>query len=160
MSVPPIKFQYTNYRGETAMRAVLLIRIEFGSTEWHPEPQWLLHGVDVDKAMSRTFALRDCNFTAGARAEDAAEIARLQAEFWSREKRDMALGTAVGAKVVFLSSGGYDGERENAEKILTVGAVYTVSAVEIGGFSSTVTLEGLGTFNTVMFGNTTPDAPA
>jgi hypothetical protein len=69
MSAHPITFKYTNYRGETAMRTVLLIRIEFGSTEWHPEPQWLLHGVDMDKAMGRAFALRDCNFTADGKGQ-------------------------------------------------------------------------------------------
>jgi hypothetical protein len=66
MAEQPITFQYTNYRGETAMRTVRPVGIEFGSTAWHPEPQWLLHGVDLEKGEGRAFALRDCNFAAAS----------------------------------------------------------------------------------------------
>lgn len=31
----------------------------FGTTEWHPEPQWLLHAYDVDKDDMRVFAVKD-----------------------------------------------------------------------------------------------------
>ena len=37
-----VKICYTNYRGETAIREITPKTIHFGSTEWHPEPQWLL----------------------------------------------------------------------------------------------------------------------
>jgi predicted DNA-binding transcriptional regulator YafY len=60
-----IKIVYTNYRGETALRKVLPQRVWFGSTEWHPEEQWLLEAIDLDKGASRSFALRDIQSYAG-----------------------------------------------------------------------------------------------
>lgn len=54
-----IKIVYTNYRGETALREVLPQRVWFGATEWHPEEQWLLDAIDLDKGAPRSFALRD-----------------------------------------------------------------------------------------------------
>ncbi len=50
---------YTNYRGETAERKIRPIKIWFGKTEWHPEPQWLLDAFDYDKNAERSFALKD-----------------------------------------------------------------------------------------------------
>lgn len=55
----PVKVQYTNWRGETAIRNILPVSLRFGSTEWHPEPQWLLLAKDVDKGEDREFALLD-----------------------------------------------------------------------------------------------------
>lgn len=66
MTEASIKFRYTNYRGKTAIRTVQPVGIEFGSTDWHPEPQWLLHGVDLEKGEGRAFALCDCDFTVGS----------------------------------------------------------------------------------------------
>jgi predicted DNA-binding transcriptional regulator YafY len=54
-----IRILYTNYRGETALRTVIPERLHFGSTEWHPEPQWLLDALDLEKGQSRTFAMKD-----------------------------------------------------------------------------------------------------
>lgn len=54
-----IKIVYTNYRGETALRKVLPQRIWFGATEWHPEKQWMLDAIDLEKDARRSFALRD-----------------------------------------------------------------------------------------------------
>ncbi len=50
---------YTNYRGEQAERRVIPARIWFGSTDWHPEPQWLLEAFDLDRGAERSFAMRD-----------------------------------------------------------------------------------------------------
>ncbi|MCH4542965.1 hypothetical protein [Ochrobactrum sp. A-1] len=55
----PITLTYTNYRGETSERAITPIRPWFGSTEWHPDPQWLLRAYDHDKGAERDFALKD-----------------------------------------------------------------------------------------------------
>jgi predicted DNA-binding transcriptional regulator YafY len=60
-----IKIVYTNYRGETALREVLPQRVWFGSTDWHPEEQWLLDAIDLDKGAPRSFALRDIQSYAG-----------------------------------------------------------------------------------------------
>lgn len=50
---------YRNYKGETTCRRILPYRIWFGPTEWHPEPQWVMEALDLDKDVLRTFAMRD-----------------------------------------------------------------------------------------------------
>lgn len=62
-NMQPIKMIYTNYRGETSVRSVTPISVDFGTTDWHPEPQWLMTAYDNDKGAHRAFALRDCDFT-------------------------------------------------------------------------------------------------
>ncbi|MBC6714757.1 hypothetical protein H9Q09_00975 [Aurantimonas sp. DM33-3] len=54
--IPPLTFTYTNWRGETATRTVRPIGISYASTEWHPEPGWLLHAYDDEKKAGRDFA--------------------------------------------------------------------------------------------------------
>jgi len=55
----PITLKYRNHRGECGWRVITPKRLWFGSTEWHPEPQWLLTAYDHDKKADRDFALRD-----------------------------------------------------------------------------------------------------
>jgi hypothetical protein len=50
---------YTNWRGEKGERAIVPKNIYFGSTRWHPEAQWLLHALDVEKQEHRDFAIKD-----------------------------------------------------------------------------------------------------
>ena len=57
-----LTIDYVNWRGERAVRRVAPSRLIFGSTSWHPEPQWLLECWDIDKQEMRTYALKDCNF--------------------------------------------------------------------------------------------------
>jgi hypothetical protein len=57
-----VTFTYTNYRGEVSVRLVLppdTGGFFCGSTEWHPEPQWLLRALDLHKGLERTFAVKD-----------------------------------------------------------------------------------------------------
>lgn len=54
-----IRFRYRNWQGSTTIRTAQVIRITFGSTEWHQEPQWLLEARDLDKNVLRVFALHD-----------------------------------------------------------------------------------------------------
>jgi len=54
-----VEFLYTNYRGETSVRKVLPIKIWFGKTDWHPEPQWLMDATDIEKNELRNFAIKD-----------------------------------------------------------------------------------------------------
>lgn len=49
---------YTNYKGERGKRVIAPRYLQFGSTVYHQEKQWLLHAVDIEKG-PRTFALRD-----------------------------------------------------------------------------------------------------
>jgi predicted DNA-binding transcriptional regulator YafY len=50
---------YRNHRGEEGLRRIVPRSIEFTATEWHPEPQWVLHAFDLDRDAERTFALKD-----------------------------------------------------------------------------------------------------
>lgn len=56
---PPVAIVYRNHRGVTGVLRVLPRVLRYGSSEWHPEPQWLLDALDVDKGQERTFALKD-----------------------------------------------------------------------------------------------------
>lgn len=51
--------EYTNWRGETARRTIIPIRMWWGATEWHPEEQWILTAWDVEKDAARDFAWQD-----------------------------------------------------------------------------------------------------
>lgn len=55
----PVSFTYTNYKGETKTRHARMIRVFWGSTEYHPEDQWLVEGHDLDKDAVRVYALHD-----------------------------------------------------------------------------------------------------
>lgn len=48
---------YTNWRGERAERRIRPLGLRFESNEWHPEKQWLLIAVDLDRNEDRTFAM-------------------------------------------------------------------------------------------------------
>lgn len=54
-----VKLVYTNYKGETSERHIIPKGMNWGSTPWHPEPQWLVVAYDLDKKAYRDFALRD-----------------------------------------------------------------------------------------------------
>lgn len=72
----PLELPYKNWRGEIFTRKIQPIRLEFGATEWHPEPQWLLVATDIEKNVERSFALKDFNpqKTAPAVAVTALEL--------------------------------------------------------------------------------------
>jgi predicted DNA-binding transcriptional regulator YafY len=50
---------YTNGRGETRPRRIQPIAVEWGSNQWHTEPQWLLTAVDAENGQVKTFAMKD-----------------------------------------------------------------------------------------------------
>lgn len=52
-------FEYKNYRGEVSQREVICKYIWFGTSEYHPEPQFFMHGFDQAKKEHRDFALKD-----------------------------------------------------------------------------------------------------
>ena len=55
----PVLFRYTNWRGEVSDRRAIPVRLWFGATEWHLEPQYLLDAWDMEKEAMRSFAMRD-----------------------------------------------------------------------------------------------------
>lgn len=54
-----IRFSYRNWQGTIAIRTARITKLVYGAAEWHPEPQWLLQAVDLDKEAVRLFALKD-----------------------------------------------------------------------------------------------------
>ena len=52
-----VVIDYTNWRGIRSERKIVPKRITFGSTEHHPDPQWLLMAEDVEKGVDRSFAM-------------------------------------------------------------------------------------------------------
>src|SRR4051794_13334074 len=50
-----VLIRYTNYRGETAVRRIVPLRIRFASSEWHPAEQWLMDAYDLDREAERSF---------------------------------------------------------------------------------------------------------
>lgn len=58
-AIKHVRIDYTNYKDERAFRLIHPIRIQFDSTTWHPEPQFLLEAYDIDKHVHRTFACKN-----------------------------------------------------------------------------------------------------
>lgn len=84
----PVTLTYTNWRGETSERTISPRRMWFGSTEWHPEPQWLLSAIDTEKGALRDFALKDFG-------QPASTVAALTAERDAIASRLPALRRAI-----------------------------------------------------------------
>lgn len=54
-----VKILYTNRKGETKYRNIIPKNIEFKSTKWHKDEQWILNAFDIDKWEDRGFAIKD-----------------------------------------------------------------------------------------------------
>lgn len=61
--VKQLQFVYRNWRGETSVRTAVPIKIWFGKTSWHPDEQWFMKAIDVEKGEERDFALIDITFS-------------------------------------------------------------------------------------------------
>ena len=59
-----IQIDYTNWRGIRSIRTICPLRLEFENSEWHPETQWVLYAIDVEKGEERAFALKDIHLWA------------------------------------------------------------------------------------------------
>lgn len=55
----PIKVEYTNYRGEKGIRTIVPVNFYFGTTDYHPEAQWLVKLWDCDRQAERIYALKE-----------------------------------------------------------------------------------------------------
>lgn len=49
-----VRILYRNWRGEVTVRTIKPVKLWHGSTEWHPELQWLLEAVDMGDPNKRT----------------------------------------------------------------------------------------------------------
>ena len=54
-----VTFTYTNYKGKTSVRRVIPHTLGFKSSSWHPEEQWILLAIDLNKGELREFAMKD-----------------------------------------------------------------------------------------------------
>lgn len=54
-----VVIDYTNWEGKRSYRRIKPTGMTYGTTDWHPEPQHLLHARDLDKHADRQFALKD-----------------------------------------------------------------------------------------------------
>lgn len=83
--VEPVLLGYTNWRGEFAERSITPIRVHFGATDWHPEPQWLIEAFDHDRNANRDFTLKDFGSKGGRLMEkldlEASLVERLRSAF-------------------------------------------------------------------------------
>lgn len=61
-SPQPIEVVYSNHRGDVGQRTITPLRVRWGSTDYHPEPQWLIDCWDHDKNDFRTYAMNQCDF--------------------------------------------------------------------------------------------------
>jgi hypothetical protein len=54
-----VQMVYKNWRGEIRSRRILPHpdRMRFGTTEWHPEPQWLMGATDLEDGKLKEFAM-------------------------------------------------------------------------------------------------------
>lgn len=58
-SMRTLTVRYTNHRGETAVRRIQPYLVRYGTSQWHPEPGWLMYAIDLDRNVERGFAMKD-----------------------------------------------------------------------------------------------------
>jgi predicted DNA-binding transcriptional regulator YafY len=52
-----VVIDYTNWRGERSQRLITPLSLSYENNEWHPESQWLLEALDIERDEVRTFAM-------------------------------------------------------------------------------------------------------
>lgn len=65
-----MKVVYTNHRGERRERDIDPVTLYWGSTEFHPDPQWMLEVYDHGKKTRRDYALKDIEVPVGTKLID------------------------------------------------------------------------------------------
>lgn len=126
----PLNFTYRNWRGEVGERSVYPIRMEYGSTEWHPERQWLLVAYDIGKGADRSFAFKDIIPEIDAPPLQSLEVGAVDQSYGE--------AFAVGDEVVCIDNG-YPGGK------LVIGQTYKVSKVAKNVFGGArIGIEGVG----------------
>lgn len=54
-----VEIDYTNWRGERRKRKIKPMRIDYTSTKFHPQPQWLVYAIDLKSGTFKSFAMKD-----------------------------------------------------------------------------------------------------
>lgn len=119
-------FTYRNWRGEVSERRVAPLKLWFGRTAWHPEPQWFLMARDLEKDVVRDFAMRDIGARAmqaampapaGVRVEALMEFARGRIrEAWEGcEDGDEIQDHARRLGLIMEAPGGYDPKKHGTQ---------------------------------------------
>ncbi len=54
-----VLIDYTNYRGERRQRLIRPLSTTFENSAYHPDTQWILTAVDVERGVVREFAMKD-----------------------------------------------------------------------------------------------------
>ena len=50
---------YTNYRGERRWRSIMPLGVHFQNSEYHPDTQWVIEAIDMERNQLREFAMKD-----------------------------------------------------------------------------------------------------
>ena len=53
-----VRILYTNHQGDVAWRRIIPREIVFEANQWHPQMQWILTALDLDRKAERSFALQ------------------------------------------------------------------------------------------------------
>lgn len=54
-----IEIDYTNYRGERAVRKIIPWRLDYKTSEHHSTRQWMIVGWDINKQAWRSYPIKD-----------------------------------------------------------------------------------------------------
>jgi len=65
-----VRILYTNWRQQTAVRAILPLSLVFRRTAWHPGRQWILEAIDLERGQRRDFAMSGIRVWKGDRDEE------------------------------------------------------------------------------------------
>ena len=57
---------YTNWKGETRVRSLEVLRIWWGRTKWHPTEGWLVTAIDLESGEQRDFSWEGFNLKGDA----------------------------------------------------------------------------------------------
>ena len=98
MTDTPAIVRYTNWRGETTERRLILGDVRFGTTEWHPKPTWLINAFDLDHPVQiwKEFDLLQCDFTLRADPTQDERVKALVAWLAHEENLCRASGDRAG----------------------------------------------------------------
>lgn len=66
---------YRNWRGDERTRNIIPLGTRFGSSSYHPKPQWILSAIDPEDGIIKDFALKDCNFLGLHRGRETIQTA-------------------------------------------------------------------------------------